>query len=127
MEITKSFKKDWGAALFGAVLGVLTLAGATAFAASGITPGIFTKLVGLFVQPLTTSYSYSTQLQTPAVTAASSTTAGGSLTRGPLVVEVAALTLTGTSLPSNEIATSTQGTNSEIQYAIYIGTTTARQ
>jgi hypothetical protein len=116
-----------------AIVGILV--GSTAFAASSITPGVFTKIVGLFVQPLTTSYSYGTQLQTPVVTAASSTNAAGSLTQGRLVVKVAALSLTGTSSPSNEIATSSQGTNSEIQltwpqvpgatgYAIYIGTST---
>jgi hypothetical protein len=113
----------------------LLLGASAALAASSITPGVFTKLVGLFVQPITTSYSYGTPVQQPVATAASSTAAAGSLTRGPLVIEVAALTLTGTSSPSNEIATSSQGTNSEIHltwppvpgatgYAVYIGTTT---
>jgi hypothetical protein len=130
METTKKTLRDL--ALMLAFTCVLIGAGTvTVFAASSITPGVFTKLVGLFVQPVTTSNSYGTQVQAPNMAVASST---GSLTGGRLAVQVAALTLTGTSSPSSEIATTTS-INEALQitwptmpgatgYAVYIGTST---
>lgn len=131
--IRDSFLRNWRYGLLGAVIGI-TMAVSQAFAATNITPAVVAKIVGLFVQPITTSYSYATQVQTPVLTAASSTT-GGSLTVGTLYFEVAALTITGTSSPSNEIATTTVAGSSRIQltwpavpgatgYAVYFGTTT---
>lgn len=130
-RIYRSFRRNWRSAALGALF-ALSIMATQAFAASSITPGIFVKLVGLFVQPVTTSYSYGTPVQQPQAFAIASTS--GSLTPGPLLLQVAAVTRTGTSSPSAEVSTTTsasEGLNlswapvpGASGYAIYIGTST---
>jgi hypothetical protein len=117
----------------GGMAGTLLLSAGVALAASSFTYATFQKLIGgVYVTPVTTAYSYATQIQQPVVTSTASTT--GSLSGGSLVTEVVATTPTGTSTPSLEIATTTSVNEGLLLkwapvpgatgYAVYIGTST---
>jgi hypothetical protein len=115
------------------VIGLAVLfAASVAFAFnSSFGYGVFLQLIGSNAQ-IAQGVSVTTQIQSPLISAASTT---GSLTGGLLFVEVAATSLTGTSSPSNEYATTTD-VNENLQiswppipgatgFAIYVSTTTA--
>ena len=117
------------------IIGVLALMAFAPFAgaASSFVQVNFQKLVGLNLVPVSTNYSYATQLQQPNVTVAS-TSPASSLSGGKLVLQVAALSATGTSTPSSEYATTTTAKNGlklswptipgATGYAVYFGTST---
>jgi hypothetical protein len=90
----------------------------------------FLQLIGNNAQ-IGQGVNITSQIQSPLISAASTT---GTLTGGPLYVEVVATSLTGTSSPSNEYATTTSA-NENLQltwptipgatgYAVYVSTTT---
>lgn len=118
--------------LAGVLFGIAIIA-ASPFvdAASSFTYGVVLQLIGNNIQPTQTSQSYTTQIQSPSITAASST---GTLTGGKIAIKVAGLTSSGTSSPSNEIATTTS-INEALRitwpsipgatgYVVYVGTST---
>jgi hypothetical protein len=103
------------------------------FAGSSFSYAVFQQLlVGNYIVPTVTSNAYATELQQPSVTSTASTT--GTLSGGKLYLEVVATTVTGTSSPSAEIATTTS-VNENVNivwspipgatgYAVYFGTST---
>lgn len=131
MEIYKKIKNISAWTIIAIALVFLHLIPQIADAGSSFTFSLFQQLVGTGIVPTSPSQSYATQLNTPAVNAASTT---GSLTGGSLNIRVVATTAFGTSSPSNEVATTTS-VNEGLQltwptvpganaYAIYIGTST---
>lgn len=132
MQIPKRTKNNIHSALFGLLFGLIVCATSTAFAFnSSFGYGVFLQLIGNNAQ-IVQGVNITTQIQSPLISAASTT---GTLTGGPLFVEVAATSLTGTSSPSNEYATTTD-VNENLQiswppipgatgFAIYVSTTTA--
>jgi hypothetical protein len=90
----------------------------------------FLQLIGNNAQ-IGQGVNITSQIQSPLISAASTT---GTLTAGPIYVEIAATSLTGTSSPSNEYATTTSsGENLQLTwptisgatgYAVYVSTTT---
>jgi hypothetical protein len=132
MEMFK--KRTFWEGLLGGVVASILVSALTAFAASSFSYGTFLQLIGQNnLAPFITSLNYTNQLQSPTITVASSTS--GTLSGGPLVIEVAALTLTGTSTPSNEFATTTIPNQAMLitwppipgasGYAVYVGTSTS--
>lgn len=126
-------------ALFFTGVGVLLAYSLTASAFTTSFSGGFETLINNFISPNVTSQAYATQIQSPLLSTklASSTlpATGGALTKGPLQVVIEALTATGTSSPSAEIATTSASTNSQLYlqwapvanatgYAVWIGTST---
>lgn len=132
MEMFKT--RTFWEGLVGGVVASILVSALTAFAASSFSYGTFLQLIGQNnLAPFITSLSYTNQIQPPIITVASSTS--GTLSGGPLQIEVAAVTLSGTSTPSNEFATTTIP-NQAMQitwppipgasgYAIYVGTSTS--
>jgi hypothetical protein len=98
---------------------------------SSIGYGVFLQLIGANAQIITPD-AITTQLQSPAISAASTT---GALQGGPLFIEIVATSYTGTSSPSNELATTTLPLQSlqfswstipgATGYGIYVSTTTS--
>ena len=117
------------------IIGVLALAAFAPFAgaASSFVQVNFQKLVGLNLVPVSTNYSYATQMVAPTVTAPT-VFGAGSLSAGLLKIQVAALSATGTSSPSSEYATTSVASKSiylswatipgATGYAVYVGTST---
>jgi hypothetical protein len=110
---------------------VIFFSGTTALAFnSSFGYASFLQLIGNNAQ-IGQGVSITSQIQSPLLSAASTT---GSLTGGPLYVEVAATSLTGTSSPSNEYATTTDAAENlqltwptisgATGYAVYVSTTT---
>ena len=118
-----------------ATLAALFLFGLTSISfafGSSFSYAAFQQLISNYIVPFTTSTGYATELQSPVITSTASTT--GTLSPGPLFIEIVATTQTGTSSQSNEYATTTSK-NENINlywppvpgaqaYAIYFGTST---
>lgn len=132
MRISERTKNNLRSGLFGLLFGLFVCGASTALAFnSSFGYSAFLQIVGNNAQ-VGVGNNITAQLQSPLISAASTT---GTLTGGPLFVEVSALSITGTSSPSNEIATTTT-VNENLQlswptipgatgYAVYVSTTTA--
>lgn len=133
-----AIRKRWTLAALGAAFALgLTwgiIIAPVARAASSFTYRTFQTLIGgSYVVPTATSLSYATQLNSPTVTAPTAPSSG-SLTAGPLQIEIAAVSATGTSTPSSEIATTSIASGAlyfswapvpgATGYALYFGTST---